>query len=144
MTTTTLPTLPERLALAAKAHPFHKFVQSIYGQCCIQGRTISQKQYDAIVTVLDNFDRDAIQLSTTPPLIPGKQLFEGIVQSIKEVDSKFGTRLKMVVRLSNGNKVYSTVPNKLIPTKGQSVKFSGELTVSESDPHFGFVKFPSI
>jgi hypothetical protein len=136
----------ERLVDAVKAHPNHKFLQSIASQL-INGRTLSQAQFTAINDVLDRFDESEVLLANTPPLTtnPNPQQFAGVIQSIRDVEGKFGTRTKMIVRLIDGNTVYSTVPRALNKraTKGAHVTFSGTLTVSNDDPHFGFVKFPT-
>ena len=135
--------LDVRLANALARHPFQKFLISIASQLK-SGRTLSQAQFDAVIKVLDQLDESDAALANVEPLLPGLQIFTGIVSSLKEVDGKYGVRFKMVIKLDNGNRVYSTVPSKLVGSlqRGQSVKIQGTLTVSNDDPHFGFVNSP--
>jgi hypothetical protein len=140
---TTQPPFEERLKSAALTYPNHKFVQSIAGQCA-SGRTLSAAQFKAISEALDRLESEHFLLIDAPPLTSGKQAFSGTIIKLKEVDGKFGKRIKMIVRLDDQNKVWSTVPKGLDPKVNLQVKFEGVLEVSESDPHFGFVKFPAV
>ena len=104
-------------------------------------------------------------LKDTPPLPEGKLAIEGEIVSHKFQDSAYGTTLKMLVKLDNGNKVWGTMPESirelqrgdydgegnwieprfpnLDALKGQRIRFNATVTRSDNDEHFGFFKRPT-
>jgi hypothetical protein len=82
-----------------------------------------------------------------PALIEGRRILTGDVISTKWHDGSYGTTLKMVVRLEDGNKVWGTVPANIEPIEadnliGKRVSFSATVKRSDRDPHFGFFSRP--
>lgn len=85
----------------------------------------------------------------------GKQTVEGVVLSVKDYDSEYGTQWKMVVKLDDGSRVFCTIPKSILDfrqnedgdwyadTKGKRVRFSASFEPSERDPKFSFGKRPT-
>lgn len=72
----------------------------------------------------------------------GRVIVEGVVVSIKETDSRFGTQTKMVVKADDGWKVYGTKPAALDAKVGDRVRFECGIASSHKDPKFGFFSRP--
>jgi hypothetical protein len=137
------PQTMQRLTDAHIAQPNHSFLSSLFAQA---NRGLSANQVAALNEILTRMDEEAFRLSSVSPLVSGTYRMTGTIQSLKIVAGKFGARQKMRVLLDTGNTVYCSVPKEIaqIAAKGLSITFSGEVTVSNDDEHFGFVKFPVI
>lgn len=88
------------------------------------------------------------------PVATGKVTMSGKVLTTKWQDSMYGGALKMLVMLSDGNKVWGTVPQSLLSEvansgaqdaslKGSMVTFTATVEQSKDDEHFGFFKRPT-
>lgn len=85
----------------------------------------------------------------------GKQRIEGLVKSIKWVDTSYGYRrsstAKIVVELAGGQRVYGTCPAAILDqahkadgvVKGARIALTATVEVSDDDPTFGFFSNPS-
>lgn len=87
-------------------------------------------------------------LKDAPALTAGRQALAGKILSTKLQDSDYGTSLKMLVELPDGNRVFGTVPASLdrIPTEdmpGKRVNFTATVKPSDKDPHFGYFSRPA-
>jgi hypothetical protein len=85
-------------------------------------------------------------LANVAPLAEGRYRIEGEILSTRWQESAYGSALKMLVRLDDGNKVWGTVPNHLLggaELKGARVAFTAKVERSPDDEHFGFFKRPT-
>lgn len=122
---------------------------------------LSEKQ---LACITRNVEREAAkqariaehqaQMINAPALTVGRHVIEGTVLSTKVVESAYGDQLKMLVELADGNRVYGSVPAKLesvwtpgeaprLIDRGDVVRFSAAVEVSNDDTHFGFYKRPT-
>lgn len=83
----------------------------------------------------------------------GKVEFEAEIVSVKIQESYYGSEIKALYLSKDGWKVYGTLPSKikreneydkLSDLKGIKVKLSGEITRSDKDKKFGFIKRPTV
>lgn len=81
------------------------------------------------------------------PVVEGRQRIVGRIISTKWVDGDFGTTLKMLVEMPDGNRVFGTVPAAIEGTSetlpGKQVAFTATVKRSPKDPHFGYFKRPA-
>jgi len=83
------------------------------------------------------------------PLEEGRRTMTGVVKSVKWQEGDFGTQLKMLVELLDGNRVWGTVPSAIIPAMdeqalvGKSIVFTGTVKRSGKDEHFGYFSRPA-
>lgn len=90
----------------------------------------------------------------------GRITVTGEIVSTKMQDGDYGSTFKMLVKLTDGNKVWGTVPGSLedltfstinddntvtdgIDLRGQTITFTATFEVSKNDEHFGFFKRPT-
>jgi len=92
--------------------------------------------------------REAL-LAAAPVLEDGKGiLIEGTIISTRMQESNYGETLKMLVQMTNGNRVWGTVPDAIICecgqacVKGSLVRFVANVERKDGDDHFGFFKRP--
>lgn len=77
------------------------------------------------------------------PAPVGRQTVEGVVLSLKLVDTDFGSTTKMTVKLDNGSRVYGTVPASIWQVeKGDRIAFTASCEASD-DADFAFFKRPT-
>ena len=90
--------------------------------------------------------RDA-ELASTPALAEGRYELTGKVISTKAQDSDYGTQYKQLVELSDGNRVWGTIPSAILDevwdNDGVTVTFTAAVERSKDDEHFGFYKRPT-
>lgn len=76
----------------------------------------------------------------------GKATVVGEVLTLKWQDSQFGSTLKMLVKATQGFKVWGTVPSSLLGEDklmaGTMVRVTATFERSKDDPKFGFFKRP--
>lgn len=86
-------------------------------------------------------------LADTPPLQAGRQALKGEILSTKWQDSDYGTSLKMLVQLEDGNRVYGTLPAAIHSNEGEyaglKIAFTATVKPSDKDPHFGYFSRPA-
>lgn len=79
---------------------------------------------------------------------------EGVILSMREEESDFGTRTKILVKTDAGYKVWGTLPvvygesingrvEQLSPGKGDRISFRATVTPSDKDSKFGFYSRPT-
>jgi hypothetical protein len=134
----------------------HYIVEDIQRKLFQYG-SISEKQAELVLKIAreeaERAERQAereAQLAEAPALAEGRFTLEGIVISTK---SKPGfaynqTVYKMLVELTDGNRVWGTIPSKIEDevwgTKGTvKVRFDAQVERSQDDEHFGFYKRPT-
>jgi hypothetical protein len=69
----------------------------------------------------------------------------GKIISVKDAESPYGSRLRMLVKADEGFKVYGTVPSTLLdgaPLIGRRVEFVADIKPSRQDEYFGFFSRP--
>lgn len=104
-------------------------------QKCIEGK----KKFNAMKV------EQAKKLENAPPAPEGRQTVEGAIISTKVIEGEYGTQIKMLVQLLDGNKVWCTVPSALDSVAcGLAVRFTATFTRSTTDVHFAFAKRPKL
>ena len=89
---------------------------------------------------------DAVRLANAPAVSEGRYDIIAEIVSTKWQSSDFGDQLKMLVLLSDGNKLWGTMPKVLRSRQaeaGTKVKFTATVTKSNKDEHFGFFAKPT-
>jgi hypothetical protein len=142
----------------------NSFLSDLYGKLYRKGYTLSERQIDAVRRSVqrdaeraERFAADQALLADAPDLAEGRYTVEGEIISAKVQDSQYGSQLKMLVRLADGNKVWGTVPASIEDASyqmdrpgdsirdrlvGLTVRFAAEVKRSNDDAHFGFFKRP--
>ena len=78
------------------------------------------------------------------PCPRGRINITGVVLSIKEKSSKFGTVWKMLIKTEQGYLVWGTLPTSIhIAEKGDEVSLTASVEPSDNDNKFGFFKRPT-
>ena len=118
-----------------------------------QWGSISDKQVELVFKIgrqmVDREAEKAKEVANAGPMPEGRIEIEGEVIHTKWQDNPFAygaSTLKMLVRLADGNKVWGTMPTSLTDCdtdKGDTVKFTATVEVSDDDKHFGFFKRPA-
>jgi hypothetical protein len=99
---------------------------------------------EAIVAIGERLLADSVKMASAPALKPGRYEFAGLVRTIKVVHSAYGSSLKMLVELPDGNRVWGTLPSAISNAdKGDTVQLTATVEVKAGDPHFGFFSRPS-
>jgi hypothetical protein len=81
---------------------------------------------------------------TRPDLEEGRYKLSGVVKSTKVAFTDWGSSLKMLLELDNGNRVYGTVPSSIDEVDpGDRISLTGTVKRSDDDNHFGFYSRPS-
>ena len=94
-------------------------------------------------------DADKAALLKAPALTEGRYEITGEIVGFKYVEDRYSYDSnaeikKMVVKLSDGNKVYGTVPESILSAeKGDTIIFSAKVERSKDDEHFGFFSRPT-
>jgi hypothetical protein len=120
--------------------------------------SISDAQRDAVIKAVDRSveaaerraereqseaeARDAM-IAAGVSMTEGRREITGEVLAVKSQDSYYGVTVKMLVKDSDGLKYWGTVPAAINPSRGDTVKFTGTVKVSDDDPLFGFFSRPS-
>ena len=108
-----------------------------------------------IAAVMDSARRDAeiaarkakwkAEKAAAGPVPTGKRIeFTGVILSFKVVDTGFGPTTKMLVKLENGSKIWTSRPIALAADKGDTVKLRATVEASDTDKTFGFAKRPHL
>jgi hypothetical protein len=99
----------------------------------------------------EKVEREA-KLADAPELQSGKQVVVAVIASPRWKESMYGTQAKTIYELEDGNRLWGTIPAKLISPalydlndlKGRTVTLSGTVEVSGDDKHFGFISRPKV
>lgn len=72
-------------------------------------------------------------------------MIEGKVLAAKEIETQYGTTVKMLVQHTDGWKVWVSKPSSLVydEVKGRIVRFECNLEISKDDPKFGYGSRPT-
>lgn len=108
--------------------------------------SLSVKQVEAVqrgVNRKKEREAEAEALKQVAPLEEGRYGIEGEILTMKWQESQYGSTLKMLVKLDDGNKVWGTCPSKLQVETGDRVWFFAQVERSRDDEHFGFYKRPT-
>lgn len=122
----------------------------------VQWGDLSDRQVAAVLKARDRKVEEANAPEPAGPTTPapeGRVEVEGEVVFLKWYENEYGSSLKMIVLLEDGNKVFSTVPsaiywigqhpNQRVIEKGDRVRFTATFELSDRDEHFSFGKRPS-
>ena len=105
----------------------------------VRNAGVSAAKFNAMKSIRAEAVKDA------PVITEGKYEFTGTVVSKKLHSGRFGDAWKMIIESSSGNKLWGSVPNKLVDTinVGMKVKMIATVKLSDNDDHFGFYSRPS-
>lgn len=156
--------LDDQLELSRQGQRHNSFAADVARKLRKYGE-LSEKQTAAIEKCLvreiefaKKKQEQAAKLADAPPLAEGRIEIEGRIVSTKYQESMYGTTLKMLVELEDGNRVWGTMPAKLedeawkiAQDQGKNapefretlVRFTATVERSQDDEHFGFFKRPS-
>jgi hypothetical protein len=126
-------------------HGRNKFAADVISKFKRYG-TLTDAQVTALVGSLER-DRDYAKRDKEKPRgagPEGRQTVSGVILSVKEKLTGYGPKLKMLVELPTGAKVYVSVPRGYSAVKGASVCFTATFTQSSADPTFSFGNRPEI
>ncbi|UVF61370.1 hypothetical protein SEA_SPARCETUS_41 [Microbacterium phage Sparcetus] len=129
------------------------------------GKDLSENMLVALRKVVDREAEKAVAQAALPALVEGRREIAGKVVSTKTVESDYGTGYKMLVELSDGTRIFGSIPNSLwneveflgayrksawnetdgVMTKlvGMELKFTATIEASKNDKSFGFFKRPA-
>lgn len=129
------------------------------------GRDLSEKMLVALRKVVAREAEKAVAQAALPALVEGRREVVGKVVSTKTVESDYGTGYKMLVELSDGTRIFGSIPNNIwneveflgayrksawnetdgVMTKlvGMELKFTATIEASKNDKSFGFFKRPA-
>jgi hypothetical protein len=144
--------------LAAKANDsnLHPFLRDMVSSLHTWG-SLFPRQADAVRKFIANENKPRperpAEVEPTTPLIEGRRVITGLVVSAKIKESDFGTQYKWLVRETDGNKVWGSIPeaawsaeginSDIENFKGKTVTFTAAVERSRDDEHFGFYKRPT-
>jgi len=127
-----------------------------YGSLTERQAAATRKFFASRERFIQNQERNATEAAAITAEFPaGRQTVTGEVVSTKMQDSIYGSTLKMLVKLADGNKLWGTVPSSLEDAcydqatgetsdlRGATVTFTATFEVSRDDEHFGFFKRPT-
>jgi hypothetical protein len=124
----------------------------------IKWGNISDKAKDYLAVLLDKIERapeiaaekaaaKALEMADAKPvpMVEGRVLVKGEVLSVREQEGFYGVQIKMLVKASDGFKLWGTVPAALVDEveKGSVVEFNAAVKPSDDDEYFGFFSRPS-
>jgi len=143
------PAIAEAIEQAkGEAHAKNFFVQDVLSKLNLYGN-LTERQ---VAAVLKSLARDvevatqkAAEVAEVKGNAPeGRQTVTGAVLSTKLVEGFYGATLKMLVKLENNSKTWTTVPSKVAVERGDTVTFTATFTVSKDDPSFAFGSRPTV
>ena len=141
-------------------HRENSFIRDIVAKFNIYG-DLSDRQLECFLQSIDrdvnaarrreeNARRQAQLVAAGVTAPNGRVTVEGKVISVKLHEGAFGSQWKMVVALTSGAKVYSTVPSALLSAVGtptelrfKGVRFTANFTPKREDPTFAFGNRPT-
>lgn len=142
----------EAAYLYDESRPYNGFMSDLARKLEQYGE-LSEKQLACVTREVERESKreeriaaDAIALADAPPLAEGRYQYEGTVVYTAVRDGGYGPVLKMIVKLDDGNKIWSTVPDSLYTGDvlvGQRVRLTATVERSQDDEHFGFAKRPA-
>ena len=113
-----------------------------------QYRDISQRQIELVYKLRQQqIDRAAAKAAEPQPTAPapeGRAEVTGTVLSIKVVQNDFGSAVKLLVRLTDNNKVWVTKPSGSDAQRGWTVSLRATFERSHDDEHFAFGSRPHL
>jgi hypothetical protein len=126
----------------------HHIISDIESKLYCYG-SISLRQVDLVLKIADDQRRRdeerKEEVANAGPMPTGRVEIEGVIVHTRWQESNFsyyGGCTKMIVKLDDGNKVWGTMPSALEADKGDRVRFTATVEVSDKDEHFGFFKRP--
>jgi len=132
-------------------HANNAFVKDIIAKFNKYGK-LSDAQVSAFIRSIQRDHefaaRRAAQAAAAPagPVPTGERIsVEGEIVSVKVVNTNFGSATKMLVKLANGSKVWTTVPTTLQnPQRNGRVTLRVSVVASRDDVTFGIGKRPHL
>jgi hypothetical protein len=125
-------------------------IRDIVGKL-VQYGSVTEKTFTFIGKLLNDIEHRAeieakrkAETEAAAPVPSGRFVIEGIVLSLRlKEEGPFGPTTKMLVQHETGWKVYGTCPSSLDAQKGNRIKFTGTVTVSNNDTKFGYFSRPT-
>lgn len=143
-----LKATPDFAAAIANYTGTNTFVKDVVAKLGLYG-SLSERQVSAVLKaiardaeVAAGKAQEAVEVKGDAPV--GRQTVTGTVLSTKVQESIYGATLKMLLKLTNGSRVWLTVPRKATVTKGDSVTVTATFEVSKDDKSFAFGSRPEI
>ncbi len=133
---------PELAAAVADTAHHNNFVQDVIRKLNTYG-DLSPRQIEAVIKSVTQ-TREYASAPKPPPAPPapiGRQTVKGQVVHTKEVEGAYGSSTKCLVVLTDGAKVWGTLPSGA--GKGDEIEFSAEFEPKKDDPSFAFYKRPT-
>ena len=137
--------------------PFEeRVITDMVGKLAFYG-SLSDKQYAFMARLLkaipERAERDALRKAETDAakVIPADKLagrvkVTGTVLTVKTTDTRYGPATKMLVKHTDGWKVWGTVPAAARGAleRGDTITVEAAVTVSKDDAKFGFLGRPKL
>ncbi len=132
-------------------------IKALCAQPCI-----SKKHGNLLASVCRAYDRanriaeeKAVEVKVL--VVAGRRVIRATVISTKVIENNYGSQLKMLVRATDGQKLWGSVPASLTSGStdsqgrftpapvlvGSTVEFTGTVEISDQDVFFGFFSRPS-
>jgi len=116
----------------------------------VQYGNLTDKQFDFIGSLLNKINhREEIarqrsaEKEAAAPCPSGRLVIEGVIVSVKETDTPYGWVTKILVKHDSGFTVYGSRPSASNAGRGERVKFTATVKISDTDPKFGFFSRPT-
>jgi len=142
---TATPGLAELLARAEKST--NSFVRDVVAKLDRWG-SLSPAQISAVSNALDRDDQRAATKAAEPqpttPAPEGRVEISGTVLGVKEVENQFGRSVKLLVHLTDHNKVWVTSPSASRARRGWTIRLRAKFERSRDDQHFAFGSRPHL
>lgn len=137
--------LADDAELSAAFEVDHDIIADIRARLYRKGEISDKARAFAIKLAAETTERKAAEAERKAKLTDleaGRQELTGKVISFKSYENNFGTTLKFLVELDNGNRVFGTLPRALYGAeRGDRVTFTA--TVEPKETGFGFFSRPS-
>lgn len=128
-------------------HQGNSFVRDVLNKLDQYGE-LSERQIECVIGSLARDAAFAAKRAAEPqpvaPVAEGRVEVSGEVLTFKTQESMYGLTTKMLVRLSDLNKIWVTMPSAYDLHKGDKLTMKVTLTRSDKDPHFAFGSRPKI
>jgi len=118
----------------------------------IQYGSISDKASNFVKVLLSKIEnraevaRIAAEKKLNAKVIPFNRVratIVGVVISKKQVDTPYGSAIKILVEHADGWKIWGSKPSGLGIERGDKIEFDAKIEISKDDPKFGFFSRPT-
>lgn len=137
---------PQHADIVAWAKTAVHYIASDIARKLARYGSISEGQVNLLYKLKTQVEeRAAAQAAEPVPTTPapeGRLTVTGTILGLKTKDTPWGISHKMLVRLTDANKVWTTVPANFDGGKGDSITFTATFERSKDDQHFAFGSRP--